>query len=94
MDPVIRHWIPLAEMPKFIWVVEYSEPEEYDRGEIGWSIILDATAMNYQHGIFIAVQNREHLLINQRDNNHLNPIVKFKLETASGIRYTNNLEEK
>ncbi len=93
-DQTLSNIVSLIEMPKFIWLAEYSMPEEYNNGEIGWCIILDATAMNYQQNIFLAIRHRKRLIVNRGVvyPNAESPLEQYLLETNTGIRYTNNLE--
>jgi hypothetical protein len=94
LDKTLSNLISLVEMPKFIWLAEYSLPEEFNNGETGWCVILDATAMNYQQDIFITIRHRERLIVNRGVvyPNAETPLEQYLLETNRGIRYTNNLE--
>ena len=91
-DEYFRKIISLIEMPKFIWLAEYSTPEDFDSNKVGWNIILDATAMNYQQDIFLAIKNRNQLMVNQGIINEKPPIMQYDLAEELEIRYTNNLE--
>lgn len=64
-------------MPKFIWMSEYSLPNEYDNNKIGWRILLDATAMNYQQNIFISIRNRNNLILKENSDDDNSPLVQY-----------------
>jgi hypothetical protein len=94
-DEALRMAVLLLEMPKFIWLAEYSLADEYEKGEVGWYTILDATAMNYQQDVFLALRCRDRFIVNRAAlaPGTETPLVQYVLATHTGTRYTNNLQE-
>lgn len=81
------------EMPKFVWLVEYSTPAQYDAKSIQWLIILDATAMNYFDNVFLVIKSGKTLIVNRSDTFPSDPFPRYAIEKDEEKQYTHNLEE-
>jgi hypothetical protein len=73
------------EMPKFIWLIEYSTPTDFDSNLVQHLIILDATAMNHYHDVFLAIKKDNSLIINQPN------LDRYFLANSLEKQYVNNL---
>jgi hypothetical protein len=91
-DKDFREKILLLEMPRFIWLVEYATPEQFEKNDVQWLIVLDASAMNYFDYCFLTIKNGHDLIINQSDVNPKTPFPRLRLDNLVEKQYTNNLE--
>jgi hypothetical protein len=90
-DDVYRDIHIKLQMPKFIWIAEYSTIDEYKNGEISSRIIFDATMLKHQQGIFISLKADSELCVRPRSTQTTSPVIKLKQKT--GKMYVNNLRE-
>lgn len=88
-DDVYRDIHIKLQMPKFIWVAEYSTIDEYKSGEASSRIIFDATMLKHQQGNFISLKADSELCIRPRSAQKTGPIIKLKKKTEQ--MYVNNL---
>jgi hypothetical protein len=82
--------ILLLDMPRFIWLVEYSLPSQFDSKQVQWLILLDASAMNYFDKCYLAIKNGDKLILNPSDMSS-SKLHSFPLENPLEIQYTHNL---
>jgi hypothetical protein len=66
MDPVFREAQLDLPLPKFIWIVELAEPSVYDKKQVNYRWILDATANSYEKYPFLLIHDDEKMIINDR----------------------------
>lgn len=88
-DEVYREIHVLLQMPKFVWVAEYSSIEEYKNRRISHRIIFDATMLKHQEGNFISIKTGPELCLKPRSAIKTGPAIKLKEETEP--MYVNNL---
>jgi hypothetical protein len=79
------------QMPKFIWVAEYSTIGEYKSSETSRRIIFDATMLKHQEGNFISLKRESELCVKPRSAQKTGPAIKLQQKTEP--MYINNLRE-
>jgi hypothetical protein len=79
------------QMPKFIWIAEYSTINEYKKGEVSRRTIFDATMLKHQQGNFISIKSEAELCVKPRSAPKAGPAIKLTQTTEP--MYVNNLEE-
>ena len=79
------------QMPKFIWVAEYSTIDEYKNRETSRRIIFDATMLKHQEGNFISLKRESELCVKPRSAQKTGPAIKLQQKTEP--MYINNLRE-
>jgi len=81
-----------VEMPKFIWLVEYSSAEEFGKQLASHRVIVDSTAMNGDPLAFLAIQRPNELVINVAKTDRANPFQACTVDSGKLPLYTHNLE--
>jgi hypothetical protein len=89
-DQIYRDIHTNLQMPKFIWVAEYSTIDEYNNNKISRRIIFDATMLKHQHGNFISIKSDAELCVRPRSTQQISPAIKL-LQTTEPM-YINNLK--
>lgn len=88
-DDIYKQIHLMLQMPKFIWVAEYSTVGEYNLGHISKRIIFDATMLQHQSGNFISLKNGNEVCINPRSATKNGPALK--ISSKEDFMYRNNL---
>ncbi|OHB32992.1 MAG: hypothetical protein A2X79_00745 [Desulfuromonadaceae bacterium GWB2_53_15] len=65
-DSSYRELMLLMQMPKFIWVAEYSSVEEFKKQEMHHRIILDATTLKFQVDAYMAIKKDNEVAVNNK----------------------------
>lgn len=89
-DPVYKEIILHSQMPKFVWIAEYSTIDEYERDEISIRVILDATMLSFQVESFISIKKGNELFIKPKALADKGFYVKQLSEKVDKL-YVNNL---
>ena len=76
------------QMPKFIWIAEYSSVEEYRNEIIRHRIVFDATMLNFHDTVFLSIKKFDQLIAN-----HRNGPKTYLLNSKTEKMYKNNLKE-
>jgi len=85
-DDVYKQSQLCMQMPKFIWIAEYSSTEEYRDELIRHRIIFDATMLNFHDSVYLSIKKQ-----NQIRNNHKNEQKTYLLKGTVEKMYKNNL---
>ena len=88
-DDVYRDVHIKLQMPKFIWIAEYSTIDEYKSAEVSSRIIFDATMLKHQQGNFLSLKTESELCVRPRSAQETGPIIKLKQKSEP--MYINNL---
>jgi len=91
MDPLLRMTQIDLPMPKFVWIVELSEPSLYDQKKVNYRWIVDATANPYEKFPFLLIHDSEKMIIYDRTYRHKIYEVKFTKRLSSFAIFENNL---
>lgn len=86
-DPAYSELMQLMQMPKFIWVAEYSSVEEFKNQEMRHRIILDATTLKFQIDAFMAIRNKNEVAVNNKSLKS----VTISLDRDTDVIYKHNL---
>lgn len=76
------------QMPRFIWIAEYSSVEEYKNEIIRHRIVFDATMLNFHDSVFLSIKKSDQLLANYK-----NGPMAYMLNNKTEKMYKNNLIE-
>jgi len=74
------------QMPKFIWIAEYSSVEEYKDEIIRHRIVFDATMLNFHDSVFLSIKKSDQLRANYK-----NAPITYLLTNKTEKMYKNNL---
>jgi hypothetical protein len=66
LDSAYSKLMQQMQMPKFIWLVEYSSVDEFLNKQIRHRIVLDATMLKFQDDAFMAIKRFDELAINNK----------------------------
>jgi hypothetical protein len=91
MDPLLRKTQIELPMPKFIWIVELSEPLLYDQKKVNYRWIVDATANPYEKFPFLLIHDSEKMIIYDRTYRDKIYEVKFTKRLSPFAIFENNL---
>lgn len=85
-DKAYRDALLCMQMPKFIWIIEYSSIAEFMDNKVRFRIVLDATMLNFQDDAFINIKRYKELAIKNKS-------AKGVIETDCELdnQYVNNL---
>jgi len=79
-------------MPRFIWLVEWAEPLEFDSGRARLRWVIDATANLYEQHPYLLIHNDKFCIVNERAVTQKKVKVPLSGPCQMPI-YRNNLEE-
>ena len=79
-------------MPRFIWLVEWAEPLEFDSGRARLRWVIDATANLYEQHPYLLIHNDKFCVVNERAVTQKKVKVPLSGPCQMPI-YRNNLEE-
>ena len=88
-DEIYREIHTDLQMPKFIWVAEYSTIDEYKALQVSNRIIFDATMLKHHEGNFISIKRGSEVCIKLRNSESTGQAIKLKEQTEP--MYVNNL---
>jgi len=97
-DAIYKDIISRQHLPKFVWLIEYATPENFDNGLISHRVIIDASALsNYSDGlgVVINIKSENVITINQtlHTPNYTQPYVSYNLDHITEKQYINNLQQ-
>ncbi|MFH0925716.1 MAG: hypothetical protein V1872_08830, partial [bacterium] len=55
-DKVYKEITTSSAMPKFVWIIEYAVPENFDKKLIEYRIVIDASSLNFDENVFINIK--------------------------------------
>ncbi|WP_020677333.1 hypothetical protein [Geopsychrobacter electrodiphilus] len=88
-DDIYREIHTHLQMPKFIWVAEYSTIDEYKKCLVSNRIIFDATMLKHYEGNFISLKSGSEVSVNPHGDGITGPAIKLKEQVEP--MYKNNL---
>jgi len=91
MDPMLRKAQIELPMPKFIWVIELSAPTVYDRGQVNYRWVVDATANPYEEYPFLMIHDSEKMILYDRTYRGRMYEVEFEKPLTPFTIFKNNL---
>ena len=91
MDPLLRKAQIDLPMPKFIWIIELSEPLLYDQKRVNYRWVVDATANPYEKFPFLLIHDSEKMIIYDRTYRDKIYEVKFTKRLSPFAIFENNL---
>lgn len=94
MDSLLRKAQIELPMPKFIWIVELSEPLLYDQKKVNYRWIVDATANPYEKFPFLLIHDSGKMIIYDRTYRDKIYEVDFTRALSPFAIYENNLRRR